>query len=171
MTSTDIPTFSQIKELIRVWILQFVWGTTSSKIFNDSEWYSKGSQLNIRKDRYLMLFKKLGDDKPLLDTFVVNMDDEVCNDDIWGQFDQYNDVLIKIERIVGDIGKCFVFNGCFNATIDDDKLRHSSGKFREEGLQMTGFRGSRIGPVMNGLGLVESGLILSIRFSRHRDNA
>ena len=47
MTSTDIPTFSEIKELIRVWILQFVWGTTSSKIFNDSEWYSKGSQLNI----------------------------------------------------------------------------------------------------------------------------
>ena len=100
-----------------------------------------------------------------------NLADEEYNDEVWGHFDQYNDVIVKIEQLIGEVGRNFVFDGNFNGTIDDDKLRHSSSRFRDEGLMMTGFRGSRIGPVMNGLGMVETGLILAIRFSRHGDNA
>ena len=54
-------------------------------------------------------------------------------------------------------------------TIDDDKLRHQSATFKKEGLQLTGFRGSRCGPVMNCVGTVQSGLILSIYFNRKGD--
>eukprot|EP00957_Ditylum_brightwellii_P081400 6191416-Ditylum_brightwellii.AAC.1 len=54
--------------------------------------------------------------------------------------------------------------------IDDDKLRNISDRFQEEGLQITGFCGSRIGPVMNGIGLVQNGLISSVHFSCHSDS-
>jgi hypothetical protein len=35
---------------------------------------------------------------------------------------------------------------------------------------MSGFRGSRVGPVMNGLASVQTGLMHSIHFNRHGDN-
>ena len=57
-----------------------------------------------------------------------------------------------------------------NFSMSDNVSLYCS-KFRDEGLQMTGFCGSRIGPVMNGLGMVKTGCILSIRFSRHGDSA
>lgn len=62
-----------------------------------------------------------------------------------------------------------MFEGLCHLTVDDDKLRHSSRLFRLIGLMMTGFRGSRIGPVMNAVGVVQISLIVSIHFSRHGD--
>jgi hypothetical protein len=58
-----------------------------------------------------------------------------------------------------------------DVTIDDDKLRHSSRTLGDHGLKRTGFRGSRCGPVMNAAGAVQTGLILSIYFSRFGDAA
>ena len=63
-----------------------------------------------------------------------------------------------------------MFDGCSDMTIDDDKLRHSSRGFRSAGLQMSGFRGSRIGPVMNDIASVQTGIVHSIHFNRHGDN-
>jgi hypothetical protein len=39
----------------------------------------------------------------------------------------------------------------------------------DEGLQQCGFQGSRCGPVMNCVGLVQSGLIVSLYFNRKGD--
>jgi hypothetical protein len=75
-----------------------------------------------------------------------------------------------LERYIGKIGKKMMVPE-MDYTIDDDKLRHSSKRFRDEGFQMTGFRGSRIGPVMNAMGNVQTGLIFSIHFNRHGDSA
>jgi hypothetical protein len=50
-------------------------------------------------------------------------------------------------------------------------VAHSSKSFHNENLQMTGFRGSKYGPVMNGAGIVETGVIALVHFTRHGDSA
>jgi hypothetical protein len=69
-----------------------------------------------------------------------------------------NDVIGKIETHIGNVGKHFLFETLSDITIDDDKLRHTSRSFSDHGLQRTGFRGSRCGPVMNDAATVQSGL-------------
>jgi hypothetical protein len=44
-------------------------------------------------------------------------------------------------------------------------------RFQDKGLQLTGFRGSWIGPVMNAMGNVQTGLIFCIHFNPHGDSA
>jgi hypothetical protein len=102
-----------------------------------------------------------------------------CNDQeqddtaerVWGSFNQYNEVITKIEAHVGNIGQNFLFELLSDVTIDDDKLRQTSKSFSDHGLQRTGFRGSRCRPVMNGAANFQSGLILSIYINRKGDAA
>jgi hypothetical protein len=77
--------------------------------------------------------------------------------------------ITKIEAHVGHVGANFSIESLTDVTIYDDKLRHSSKTFVDHGFKRTGFRGSRCGPVMNAAGADQTGLILSIYFSRFGD--
>lgn len=165
------PSFSEIMEMIKVWLCQFIYGITSNELFDSPDWYPQVSHIGISKQRYNFLFKKMGNGEVELDIFEHDSNTENTAEKIWGHFDKYNGTLFDLENLISKTGRNFCYDGAFTATIDDDKLRHSSKRFRDEGLQMTGFRGSRIGPVMNGMGLVESGVIVAVRFSRHGDSA
>ena len=88
---------------------------------------------------------------------------------VWGSFNDYNDIVGKLERHIGENGRDFVFEKVTDLTIDDDKLRHQSSTFKKEGLQLTDFCGSRCGPVMNCAGTVQSNLIVAIYFSQKGD--
>lgn len=149
--------FWEILEMMKVWILQFFYGTTTARLFEEREgWFSKAAAIKITRERYTFIIDKLGAGLPELDIYEGSVEEEESGIQIWGNFEQFNPITTKLEQHVGDIGQSFMF-GNQDITIDDDKLRHSSPKFRDEGLQMTGFRGSRIGPVMNGMGIVQNG--------------
>ena len=60
--------------------------------------------------------------------------------------------MTKIENCIGYIRKVFKFKGLFDITINDDKLLHFSDGFRDRVLQIMGFMGIYIVPVMNGMG-------------------
>jgi hypothetical protein len=170
-SSEKLVEFWEILDMMKMWILQFYYGTTSKRLFDKKdEWYRKARTLKISYERYNMLLKKLGSDFPSLDVFEGTEEEENTGTSIWGNFDQFNPIVTKLEEHIAGSGELFIFPN-IDITIDDDKLRHSSRKFREEGLQITGFRGSRIGPVMNGMGIVQNGLVISIHFSRHGDSA
>ena len=76
-----------------------------------------------------------------------------------------------MEEHISNIGSKFIVQNKSLVCIDDDKLRHSSKLFRDVGLQMTGFRGSRVGPVMNCAGCSLTGIMISTYFIRHKDSA
>jgi hypothetical protein len=101
-------------------------------------------------ERYSFLFRKLGADVPEITVGAVLNDNEqdAAAEIVWGTFNQYNDIASKLEHQVGKIGKRFLFEYLTDATTDDDKLRHTSKTFSDHGLQRTGFRGSRCGPVV-----------------------
>ena len=164
----DWATVSEVHEMIRVWLLQMIYQTTSTKLFDSKassdKWFYQASGLKISERRYNELFKGLG-----LNSRTYEIQDIAEDGENWGTFEQYNPTVCDLENHVAKVGENFVCAG-LDMTINDDKLRHSSRKFRDHGLQMTGFRGSRIGPVMNGLGIVSSGVIVSIHFSRHKDS-
>ena len=163
--------FWEILEMMKVWILQFFYGTTATHLFQEKEdWFSKTAAIKITRERYAFIVHKLGAGLPELDIYEGSVEEEESGIQIWGNFEQFNPILTKLEQHIGDIGQSFLF-GNLDITIDDDKLRHSSSKFRDEGLQITGFRGSRIGPVMNAMGIVQNGLITSVHFSRHGDSS
>lgn len=72
--------------------------------------------------------------------------------------------------VCGENRKKIVFDTVSDCTINDDKLRHSSRGFRSSGIAMSCFRGSRIGPVMNVLASVKTGILHAIHFNRFSDN-
>ena len=82
--------------------------------------------------------------------------------EVWGNFNQYSPILKKMEQHVREIGARFVLDGKMDFAVDDDKLRHSSWKFRGLGLQISGFRGSCIGPVSHAIAGVQTGFIHAI---------
>jgi hypothetical protein len=140
-------------------------------MYDNPLWYGPIKKVGISYARYSYLLMKLGDNAPeisVLNRGTESQDDRAA-DVIWGSFNQYNEVVGKLERHMGDVGQKFIFDKVLDLTIDDDKLRHQSASFKREGLQLTGFRGSRCGPVMNCVGAVQSSLILSIYFSRKGD--
>ena len=58
--------------------------------------------------------------------------------------DNIRESLQMVESHIGKVVLKFTFNSLIVLIIDDNKLRHSSKKFRETGLQISGFRSSRI---------------------------
>lgn len=162
---------NEICEVFRVWLLQMIHRETANTLFTEPDCYGKVQQIKISLERCKFLFGALGANLPEFDIFEHDdeADDDTATARIWGSFHQYNPLILKIEREFGSTGSNFIFEGNATVTIDDDKLRHGSTRFRAEGLQVTGFRGSKIGPVMNGVGTCENGIILSAHFSRHSD--
>lgn len=159
----------EIREMFRVFLLMMIHRETAHTLFQQPEWYPKIKDVKISYQRYKFLFEKLGAGMPEVDLFVHDDDDE-SQQKIWGSFEQHNPSIKKMEMLIGSTGAHFMFDGdVCGITVDDDKLRHSSRSFHEENLQMTGFRGSKYGPVMNGAGIVENGIIASVHFSRHGD--
>jgi len=166
-------TINEIHEMMRVWILQCCYQVTAKTLYTNTTWYAPIRKIDLTYDRFAFLFKKLGADLPPISILLGQNDaheDEKATE-VWGSFNQYNDIVCKLERHVGEIGKGFILENITDITIDDDKLRHQSSTFRDHGLQLTGFRGSRCGPVMNCSGTVQTSLILSIYFGRMGDAA
>ena len=165
------PTIQEIFEMQRVWLLQSIYQVTAKALYENTDWYAPIKKIKITYDRYSFLLNKLGNDLPLVS--VVNRGSEARDDEtaqkVWGSFNDYNEIVGKLERHIGGVGQKFIFEKVTDLTIDDDKLRHQSSTFKKAGLQQTGFRGSRCGPVMNCAGTVQSNLIVSIYFSRKGD--
>lgn len=90
----------EIKEIIRVWILQFIYKTTSTSIYNDTEWYGKGKLLHLSESRYDYLVGTLGAGLPKLDVYLHNDDEEVNASHLWGQFNQNNLAILKMEQLL-----------------------------------------------------------------------
>jgi hypothetical protein len=159
----------EILEVQRVWILQCIYSTTAKNLFNDaSGWFTPIRRIRISYERFSFIFQKLGANLPTIDVNVGINDtlmDEVA-EKVWGSFNQHNNIISRIETHVANIGHNFIMEKVTDMTIDDDKLRHTSKTFSEHGLQRTGFKGCRSGPVMNCAACVQNGLILSIYFSR-----
>lgn len=164
---------AEIFEMTRVWMLQCFYGTTAKNLFTDtSEWFSPVRRVKITYNRYSFILRKLGAELPeiAISTGINDVENDANADFVWGSFNEHNDIVTKLERHVGQIGRNFLFERLTDITIDDDKLRHNSKTFGDHGLQRSGFRGSRCGPVMNAAGTVQSGLIIAIRFGRKGDS-
>lgn len=141
---------------------------------NDHRRWGMVSKLDIKEDRYTKLIKsfKSSNNETTIDADSdVDEENNNCNvSGVWGNLLEQDELPRKLEVYVGEIGRKFVFESVSECTIDDDKLRHSSRGFRASGIAMSGFRGSRIGPVMNGLATVQTGLLHAIHFNRFGDN-
>ena len=172
--SIENCTIPEVFQLQRVWLLQMIEKQTSNTLFdNEGGRWGHVNYLDIKKKRYNTLMKsfKTVKDETLISTDVYDDDDETVRvHKVWGNLLQQQELPKRLEDYFGLACRKFLYESVTDVTIDDDKLRHSSKKFREAGLQMSGFRGSRIGPVMNGLASVHSGIVHSIHFNRHGDN-
>jgi hypothetical protein len=99
------------------------------------DWYSKVHSVQISSQRYLFMLNKLGAEMPALDVYEGSVEDENNGTANWGNFEQFNSIVLKLEKHVASIGEKFLLPN-IDITIDDNKLRHSSHKFRDEGLQL-----------------------------------
>jgi hypothetical protein len=165
----------EVMQIMRMWILQMINKQTSTTLFlNDHHRWGLVGDLIISESRYNRLmksFKTSDNEKP------INADSDVDEESnqgnvpvVWGNLLEQEQLPRSLEVYVGNIGQNFVFDSLSDCTIDDNKLRHSSRGFRASGIAMSGFRGSRIGPVMNGLASVQTGILHSIHFNRFGDN-
>ena len=56
---------------------------------------------------------------------------------VWGNFNQHNDIIVKLESHMGSVGSQFIIEGLADFTIDDDKLRHvSTGPLKGESCRV-----------------------------------
>ena len=62
--------FWEIMDVMKIWILQFYYGTTSTRLFNEKEgWYANTKDVSLTKDRYAFIINKLGSYFPALDIY------------------------------------------------------------------------------------------------------
>ena len=62
--------FWEIMDMMKIWILQFYYGTTSTRLFDVKEgWYANTKDVSITKDQHVFIVKKLGSDLPDLDIY------------------------------------------------------------------------------------------------------
>ena len=156
---------------MKIWILQFYYGTTSTRLFDGKDfWYAKTKDVSLTKEQYTFIRKKLGLDYPGLDIYEGTEEQEKNGNAIWVNFDRFNTIVSKLEQHVADIGQGFILTK-IDLTVNDDKLRHTSRRFREEGLQITGFRGCIFEPVINDNETVHNGIIAGIHVSHHGDSS
>ena len=129
--------FWEIMDMMKIWILQFYYSTTSTRLFDGKEgWYAKTKDVSLTKEQYTFIRKKLRLDYPGLDIYEGTEEQEKNGDAIWGNFDRFNTIVSKLEQHVADIGQRSILPK-IDLRIDDDKLQHRSLRFREEGLQIT----------------------------------
>ena len=78
---SNAPSFDEILQMIKVWLLQFIYRTTSTNIFEKKSWFAKIESVGIRKQQYRYLFSKLGEDKPQLDEYMEEENDKEKDND------------------------------------------------------------------------------------------
>ena len=62
--------FWEIMDVMKIWILQFYYGTTSTCLFDKKEvWYANTKDISLTKDQYSFIIKKLGLYLPALDIY------------------------------------------------------------------------------------------------------
>jgi hypothetical protein len=165
----------EVLEVQRVWLLQMIDKQSSHTLFkNENKRWGLVTKLDITEARYTKLIRSF---KTTKNESTIKVDSDVDEENtttdvskIWGNLLEQDELPRSLEEYVGKIGRQFIFDSVSDCSIDDDKLRHSSRSFRSAGIAMTGFRGSRIGPVMNGLVTVQTGIIHAIHFNRFTDN-
>ncbi len=85
-------------------------------------------KIGITKAWYSFLLSKLGNDLP--EVLAMTQGSETGYNKIaqkvWGSFNDYNDIVGKLKRHIGEIGRNFVFKKVTDLTIDNDKLHHQS---------------------------------------------
>ena len=155
---------AELLEVQKVWILMQMYWTCTLSLYNKLDLYGPIRKIKLAFERYKVIMNSLGGVLPQIDIFEGSQLSERAGVEAWGKFNQFISVTLDLESFIGKVGRKFLFHD-MDLTRDDDKLRHSSKKFRDEGLQMSGFRGSRIGQVMNGLGNTQTGMIYSRHFS------
>jgi hypothetical protein len=85
-------TAHEIREMRRVWRLQMIYKTTAENVLTDHSWYAPGKEIYITIERHKYLLRKLGNDMPELDVFVVDENDERRAERIWGNFHQLREL-------------------------------------------------------------------------------
>jgi hypothetical protein len=86
--------------MLRVWLLQSIYHVTAKKLYDNPLWYGSIRRNVITYARYSYLLTKLGADSPefsAVNRGTENQDDSTA-DFIWGSFNEYNDVVEKLER-------------------------------------------------------------------------
>ena len=151
-------------------ILQLAYGKNLSRLKERPDWFPKVQDITIEDAWYQLLFNCLGKNLDSLNVTDGTTNEENHGAEVWGNFNQYSSILKKMEQHVGEMGAKFVFNGKMDFAVEDDKLCHSSQKFRGLGLQMSGFCGSCIGPVSHAIAGVQTGFIHAIRLGCIREN-
>ena len=103
----DRPTINKIHEMQRIWVLQCIYEVTAKKLFSNKDWYSKANNVLITYSRYVFLINKLGAELPVISLLIRNSEayDEEVADKVWGSFNEYNKVIYKLERHMGEIGQ------------------------------------------------------------------
>ena len=62
--------FWEIMDMMKIWILQFYYSTTSTRLFDGKEgWYAKTKDVSLTKDRYVFIINKLVLDLTALDIY------------------------------------------------------------------------------------------------------
>ena len=62
--------FWEIMDVMKIWILQFYYGTTSTRLFNEKEgWYANTKDVSLTKYRYVFIINKLVLDLTALDIY------------------------------------------------------------------------------------------------------
>ena len=91
--------FWEILEMMKVWILQFFYGTTAARLFEEREgWFSKAAAIKITRERYTFIIDKLGAGLPELDIYEGSVEEEESGIQIWGNFEQFNPITTKLEQ-------------------------------------------------------------------------
>ena len=122
--------FWEIMDMIKIWILQFYYGTTSTHLFYGKEvWYANTKDVSLTKYWYAFIIKNLVSDLPALDIYEGTEEQENKGNAIWGNFYQFNPIVSKLEQHVADICQRFILPN-IDLRIDGDKLRHSGSRFR-----------------------------------------
>jgi hypothetical protein len=103
-------TMQEILEMQRVWILQCIYQTTATNLFeNSSDWFYPVRRLHISLQRYSFLFNHLGADLPPIDirTGPHDAKEDEKAEVVWGSFNQHNDVVSKSRRVKIDWHRWF----------------------------------------------------------------
>ena len=109
-----------------------IWCNPTS-LFTNPDWFAKIQAIRISQVHFEFLFHALG--VGLLEVNITVHDDDYDSNDeelkaqIWGSFQQFHPVFLKIEeQVFANIGMQFIFEGNCTLITGDDKLFHAWDK-------------------------------------------
>ena len=103
----DKCTCQEILEMTKIWILQFIYRTTCTRIFSELEWYGMGQHVDLTLDRYKSLMRKLGMGEPEIDMSPFDDNDLEKVQTTWSNFNQHNYMILEMKRLFAKCGKNF----------------------------------------------------------------